>query len=260
MGSRYDEHFFRDIDPGATASAEIVVPLVLDLLPIKTVCDIGCGTGAWLTVFQLHGADILGVDGAYAQSTLRIPAKNFHAHDLRSPFTGDRRFDLAMSLEVAEHLPVSCAQPFVQSLTALAPVVLFSAAIPGQGGVNHINEQWQGYWAKLFAGHGYVAIDCLRPLIWNDERVMWWYRQNIFIYCDQKALDGYPKLAQFGTATMVSAVHPDCYDKPSGALMTLRIVFKEALMRRMGLMPSISKDFAEILHEPDTGTRQRHHL
>ena len=71
-------------------------------------------------------------------------------------------------LEVAEHIPPECADIFVESLTwGLAPVIMFSAAVPGQGGTLHLNEQWPAYWASKFAQHGYVLIDCLRPQLWD---------------------------------------------------------------------------------------------
>jgi hypothetical protein len=94
-----------------------------------------------------------------------------------------RRFDLACSLEVAEHLSPSVADQLVLALVKAAPVVLFSAAIPRQGGTSHVNEQWASYWAEKFKRHGYVAIDCLRPALHGDRRVDWWYRQNALIYC-----------------------------------------------------------------------------
>ena len=62
--------------------------------------------------------------------------------DLAQPLQIDRRFDLALSLEVAEHLPPECGSEFVQTLTDLSSVILFSAAIPFQGGTDHLNEQW----------------------------------------------------------------------------------------------------------------------
>ena len=98
-------------------------------------------------------------------------------------------FELAQSLEVAEHLDHIFAANFVQLLTSLADVVLFSAAIPYQGGVCHINEQPPAYWAELFAKQGYVCLDFLRPSIWSDESVLWWYRQNllVFVHKDRQA-------------------------------------------------------------------------
>ena len=53
-----------------------------------------------------------------------------------------------------------------------------SAALPGQGGTHHVNEQWIDYWANMFGQHGYQPFDFLRPLFWDDARIEPWYRQN----------------------------------------------------------------------------------
>lgn len=181
----YSRRFYAGQGTGAVASAEVVVPILLSVCPVSSVVDFGCGVGGWLSVFQRLGiADVLGLDGDYVPlDMLRIPAEQFRAVDLRSDPDLGRRFDVACSLEVAEHLPPECAESFVQALVNAAPVVMFSAAIPGQGGTRHINERWQSYWARLFAAHGYVALDCLRPVVYRDHRVDWWYRQNILLFC-----------------------------------------------------------------------------
>jgi hypothetical protein len=92
------------------------------------------------------------------------------------------RFDLAISVEVAEHLPPSHSGRFVKELVALAPVVLFSAAIPLQGGVDHQNERWQSYWQGLFEREGYRALDVIRPRVWDDPEVTPFYAQNALLY------------------------------------------------------------------------------
>lgn len=109
----YDENFFAAIEEGSQASAQEVVPLVLRLLAeCHSVIDIGCGMGEWLAVFRENGVEeILGVDGDYVErKMLKIAPEKFLPHDLQKPFEIDRKFDLAMSLEVAEHLPESSAK------------------------------------------------------------------------------------------------------------------------------------------------------
>jgi len=112
---------------------------------------------------------------------LLIKQDEFLQHDLAEPIKLGKRFDLAISLEVAEHLPSGCADQFVENLVSLSNFVLFSAAPPLQGGTNHINEQPIEYWVEKFEQRGYVAIDCLRPYLWNDDRIGSWYRQNIML-------------------------------------------------------------------------------
>jgi SAM-dependent methyltransferase len=206
--SGYDAAFFEAHRAGARSSAEVLVPKVVELLRPKSVVDVGCGPGTWLSVFRRHGvADVLGVDGSYVDpGGLDIPTESFVAHDLTRPLRLGRSFDLAVSLEVAEHLPPESAAAFVESLVGLAPRVLFSAAIPHQGGEGHVNGQWPAYWAALFAEHDYAPVDCFRRRLWGDERVEWWYAQNVLLYVRRDSLG-----AMEAEPRVLSLVHPTLY-------------------------------------------------
>ncbi|HEX3106173.1 MAG TPA: methyltransferase domain-containing protein [Terriglobales bacterium] len=182
QGKYYNPKFYRELS-SAQESAREILPLVLDVVKPASLIDIGCGTGNWLAIaYELGVHEILGIDGAWVKGQLAIPPQNFLEHDLSTPLKLNCRFDLALSLEVAEHLPASAARDFVQSLCEAADVVLFSAAIPGQGGRRHVNEQWPAYWAELFADLRYECYDFLRPRIWNNPRVTWHYAQNSMIF------------------------------------------------------------------------------
>jgi SAM-dependent methyltransferase len=212
----YSSDFFAAHRDGARRSAGVIVPLVLTLVPARSVIDVGCGQGTWLSVFAAHGvADVHGIDGDYVdRDRLEIPPGRFLAHDLSRPLRLDRTFDLAVSLEVAEHLPEHAADAFVESLARLAPVVLFSAAAPYQGGNNHVNEQWPAYWAGRFAEHGYRPVDCLRRRVWANPDVEWWYAQNTFLYVRRDRLEADPALRREAEAAGPDAlplVHPRRY-------------------------------------------------
>lgn len=195
---RYDSYYYARQSGGSLRSARQIVPFVADLVRPASVVDVGCGVGTWLSVFrENHVSDVLGLDGAYVDaSALQIPNDDFLPCDLRSPPPLDRRFDLAMSLEVAEHLPHDSSPAFVQYLVSLAPVVLFSAATPLQGGRGHQNERWQHEWAELFADQGYLAFDLVRPRFWNEAGVVWFYAQNTVIY------------ASPASTSLIPALHP----------------------------------------------------
>ena len=186
-----DPAFFAERDRSTRAAAEAVVPMLIEACAPRSVIDLGCGVGTWLAVFMQHGVpDVRGIDGgAVGPDLLQIPADRFEQRDLSRPIEPGRGFDLALSLEVAEHLPPEAAEPFVATLVRLAPVVLFSAAIPNQGGISHVNERPQSYWAERFAVHDYVAIDVIRRRIWGREDIKAWYRQNLLLFarCDRLA-------------------------------------------------------------------------
>lgn len=211
----YDEQFFEGLHAGSRNSAEVIVPLVLELIRPRRVLDIGCGDGTWLTVFQAHGVEeVLGVDGAYAKSALRIPEEQFVTADLGKPLKLAQQFDLVVSLEVAEHLPAECAETFITSLTEHGSLVLFSAAVPFQGGTDHVNEQWPDYWAAFFREKGYVPVDCIRKKVWDDDRVEWWYAQNVLIFARHDCVEKFPLLKkefEETVASQLSVVHPRSY-------------------------------------------------
>jgi SAM-dependent methyltransferase len=213
MTQPYTADFFTAHRESARRSARVVVPLVLERVAARSVIDVGCGDGTWLSVFREHGIDdVYGVDGDYvARAQLEIPRERFHPHDLSRPLHLTRTFDLAVSLEVAEHLPADAADDFIASLARLAPIVLFSAAAPYQGGEHHVNEQWPAYWAGRFVRHDFVPVDCLRQRIWAHPEVEWWYAQNTFLYVARKRLETDPILArEYTTAGPVALalVHP----------------------------------------------------
>ncbi len=212
----YARAYYDDIKAGSLRSARVVLPLVLDIVAPHSVLDVGCGVGTWLSVCSELGVpDVLGLDGGYVErEQLFIAPDRFVATDLEQPIDLDRRFDLAMSLEVAEHLAPAAADAFVASLVRHADVVLFSAAIPEQGGAHHVNEQWPAYWAARFAAHGYLPADVLRPSVWLDDRVEAWYAQNVLLYLDARRLVDLPTLAAGVPAEGVPLplVHPRIYD------------------------------------------------
>jgi hypothetical protein len=212
----YSYQFYRDLEGTALPSARRIVPILVDLFAPRSVVDFGCGDGSWLSVFREHGASrVLGLDGEWVdERLLRIPVTDFRRAGLDRPIAIDKRFDLAMSLEVAEHLPESRAAGFVAEMTALAPVVLFSAAIPEQGGLHHVNERWPRYWVDLFAARGFHALDILRWQVWSDPQVTWWYKKNLLLFANDDALAQHPKLREaHATAPKepIAAVHPERY-------------------------------------------------
>lgn len=181
----YGASFYGEIAAGSFRSALIVLPLVFDIVHPCSVIDVGCGVGTWLRAARALGvADLCGIDGSHVpQHLLEIDSGEFNGRDLTQPLGHTtRRYDLALSLEVAEHLPRSRADSFVSDLCGLADAVLFSAAIPGQGGQEHINEERQSVWAERFVRHGFQPIDVVRPAVWSNSDVEYWYQQNTILY------------------------------------------------------------------------------
>ncbi len=215
--SDYPKSFYENRHATVSRSARKILPHVPGLAGVKSVVDVGCGDGSWLFVLQEdYGKDdILGIDGPWIhEDQLNIPKDCFLRAPLDEALPVNRSFDMAISLEVAEHLPETRAEGFVEDLTKLAPLILFSAAVPGQGGTNHVNEQWQDYWIALFGNKGFLPINCMRWPIWNEPDVPFWYRQNTFLYASQSAIDSQPELRDAQAAYSgypLNVVHPDLH-------------------------------------------------
>jgi hypothetical protein len=211
----YDAAFYEDLSGASRSAAEIILPFVQDLVLPHSALDVGCGSGEWLHVWDDLGVhDFAGVDGAYVgTSTLSIPESNFHPTDLVSGTVDlGRRFDLVSSFEVAEHLPPQAAVPFVASLTRHADVVLFSASAPGQGGIEHVNEQWPRYWIDLFGSHGFEVLDVIRPHFWDDDRIIYYYRQNMMLFAHpERRSELFSRCELLPTFGGRSIMHPDLY-------------------------------------------------
>jgi len=183
----YSDKFFHYISEGSRKSASAVAKIIEPLFANDegTVLDVGCGQGVWTREFvAINGVrNATGIDGKYVnQKKLVIPANDFIAHDLTTPLQLGRRFTISISLEVGEHLPKEAAPILVQTLVDHADIVLFSAAVPGQGGEFHVNEQPLEFWRDLFESYNYVPLDVIRPQLLGNRHVAPWYRYNIMLY------------------------------------------------------------------------------
>lgn len=182
-------------------SANVILDIVNEYIHPNSVLDVGCGLGTWLDVAKNKwGCETVGVEGQWAEDR-----EGLVKVDLEKGFDIGKKFDLAICLEVGEHLPAACAARLVQSLTKHSDVILFSAAIPYQGGHGHVNEQFLPYWEELFRACGYQGIDMIRGIVWDDQSVLWWLRQNTVVFAKPGALE------VLAFDRLLSLVHPDVY-------------------------------------------------
>ena len=213
--AHYDDKFYETDSDKSLGSARIYLSHLFGIFQPEAVLDVGCGRGAWLKACHELGAKRLqGFDGEWNTQSLMIDsAIEFQEIDLSKPFSVRQKVDLAISVEVAEHLAPEVAPQFVQCLTECADVLLFSGAFVNQGGTNHINEQLHSYWAQLFAAHNFHPFDLFRPIFWGNESVAYWYRQNVFLYVRQSSPawwllvnQGHKKMADI---SFMNCIHPE---------------------------------------------------
>ena len=220
--SAYSAKFFDAQAAGSLTSARIILGALFGAIPVASVVDVGCGIGTWLrAALDLGAARVLGLDGAYVdRDRLMVEPTNFRACDLTADNVTEvipadtPGLDLIVSVEVAEHLPSSRAPSCVAVLCELGDLILFSAAVPGQGGTDHVNEQWPAYWARLFDGAGFTCFDALRPLLWNEPACEWWYLQNVLLFArrETQVCERLAGLWPHAAAQPRSLVHPRMHE------------------------------------------------
>ena len=142
-----------EVDRHETPQAMALGALLLDKLKPRSVIDIGCSSGIYLVPFREAGCRILGVDGAPGVGG-QIPGA-FAVHDLRTADFHWSGYDLALCIEVGEHVPMQFADNVVNACCMASKTVFFCAARVGQGGEGHINCQPQSYWKEKFTERGY---------------------------------------------------------------------------------------------------------
>jgi SAM-dependent methyltransferase len=198
-------------------SAEEILPFIINKFNPKSIVDVGCGLGSWLSVAQKLGVnDIAGIDGVYVDTSKLYIAKEFFFNkDLTTPFNLNRAFDVLFCLEVAEHIDDKYADAFIESLTKHSKLILFSAAVPGQVGERHVNEQYPAYWQKKFRQHGFEYYDIMRGQFWENKNVRWWYKQNMFIVAHKDA-----NLQFDHNEKVLSYIHPELFSERMELLKT----------------------------------------
>lgn len=190
-------------------SSDEILPYLIQIFKPQSILDVGCGTGTWLkSALALGITDIKGIDGAYIdEGKLEIDRSNFQAFDLRNAIDLNRKFSLVLCLEVAEHLEEKYADVIVENLIRHADTIVFSAALPCQGGQNHVNEQPFEYWIAKFYKHNYYPLDIVRQKFWNNPKVDWWYKQNIFVFTRNEE-----QRAKYGSQEPINTyIHPELF-------------------------------------------------
>ena len=220
---------------GSLQSARVVLQSLFEVHRPRSVFDLGCGQGAWLAAAEELGSGrLVGIDGPWVDPAALLSRNiQYSRVNLESDFAVPGKFDLCISVEVAEHLSPARADATVKTLCELADVVLFSAAIPRQGGIDHLNERWQSFGAARFASSGFVCHDYFRPRIWTDTRVESWYRQNLLLYVRHSHPLNEALLLKARVDGPLDIVHPNIFE---GNLESFRRPMEEPTLRLCGEM------------------------
>ena len=212
--SQYNQGFYRNQSDSSFRSAEIVLRFLFETIYRPTsILDIGCGTGTWLAAANQLGVEhVFGIDGSnVAKDSLRVPPAMFQHHDLSETVNLGKEFDMGISLEVAEHISHESHDVYFKNLEQHADFILFSAAIPYQGGTGHVSENWPNYWYQFFSNFGYQCFDILRPALWGNRKICFWYRQNLLIFARKEKAELLINKGAKSTNEPMALVHPEMF-------------------------------------------------
>jgi len=192
-------------------SQTLYLEFLLKLLDIKSICDLGCGPGYWVRAAKRLGiVDALGYDIPLAEGAHRIIEPNELIEcDLSERYEFGRRFDLAVTTEVIEHIPQKKEKNFVDNCCRASDFVLFSGAVPYQGGVGHVNEQWLEHWSALFQRNGFHCHDLFREHFWHDSRIQYYYRQNTVLFASEEASSALRERGFNPSQNPKTMIHPE---------------------------------------------------
>lgn len=199
-------------------SARRILPSLIAGFAVNSTVEVGCGNAHWSKVaIDVGVAEYRVVDGPWNdRDHLLVDSAKFVEADLSLPLNLPTRYDMAICLEVAEHVGRESAGILVKSLTEAADIIVFGAAIPFQGGYGHINEQWPSWWRALFEEQGFRAYDIVRPRHWADQAIHYWYRQNTFVYVNERNQDAVAVAKELdtpGSLLLFDAVHPEKFEE-----------------------------------------------
>ncbi len=204
----YDAHYYADMERTEGATAKIIADLIVKEFHPKDAVDVGCGTGLMVRELRARGVDAIGVDGKWVEDKLVFPRQYFIPVNIEQetiPIKRKEKFDVAVCMEVAEHLDPNSATKLVRDLANLSNVVVWTAGMPYGQDPTHKNEQWQSYWAERFGKLGYYPSDYFRNRLWNDKRVVVWNKQTMVLYIRR----GSRFAGKYKEAEILDVIHPE---------------------------------------------------
>jgi SAM-dependent methyltransferase len=182
----YTDSYFSAEEAMTLSSAAAVVDCLLEELAPSSVADVGCGTAVYLAELERRGIEVLGYEWSEAAlRRARVDPAKLRRQDLTQELVPEATYDLVICFEVAEHLPSAFSNRLAANVVSLGSTVAFSAAQPGQGGRDHVNEQPPAFWIATFEALGFhyreERTERLRAAL-RERDAAWWLPSNLLIF------------------------------------------------------------------------------
>lgn len=210
----YDDAFYQKHRAGSYRSAHLILSYINAHYPINSVIDYGCGIGTWCIAAKELGIDeVYGVDSNLLNHDMLSNQQiEFRQLDIAKPIDLYRDFDMAMSMEVGEHLQESVSDIYIKNLIRHTELVLFSAAVPGQEGLHHINEQPLSYWVEKFRVYDFLLFDVLRGVFWSNQEIEPWYRNNVVLFAHKSLVSELDRQLP-SPPPITDIIHPELFER-----------------------------------------------
>jgi len=180
----YYQALNREEGPQAKALAEAIT----ELYHPQSVIDLGCATGLYLEPFTCRVTGLDFSKAAFDERVLRIAPQDCILFDLTNADFRPMKHDVALCLEVVEHIGCEHADTLVANICKASDTIGMTAAPPAQAGLNHVNCQPQSYWEEKFAQHGfkrdYHDEYQLVYAVWQVLHTVWIIR-NLMVFKKQ---------------------------------------------------------------------------
>ncbi len=209
---------FADTSANLASAIEVIEVIWPWIADIGSFADLGGGMGSWSKALELKGIsnfNLIDHPLTPVENILIENKSNFTPVDLELDLPVYEHYDLVICTEVFEHFSEKRALELLEWINASTDFILFSAAIPRQGGLGHVNLQRHAYWHEKFSNLGFSFFDGFKPEIISNQGIKYWFRQNLFLYHRGKFTERFQNLSNI-TNPEFELVHKSILNKPIG--------------------------------------------
>lgn len=182
----YSRDFHKSIENDEYPQAVRLASYIKNYMRPSKFIDFGCSTGLYLREMQIQIPELESVGYEFSKDAVDMAlCKNVIEFDLTKKLDIDKKENtLGLCLEVLEHIDDSNWLPVLKNLSSLCDTIIFSAAVPGQGGTGHINCRNKIDWIYRFHTLGWIVdLDKTKHIleVMTNGYHMGWFSFNAMV-------------------------------------------------------------------------------